>query len=233
MRNLPQSVIDRFWAKVKVGEPDECGEWQAGKSLGYGQLSKAKGASPYKAHRISWIVHFGTIPEGLHVCHHCDNPGCVNPKHLFVGTHKDNMNDMARKGRASKVGMPGESNGAAILTRPEVNQIRQQYATGNYSQSELGSMYNVSGDTVGRIIRNEIWVDGNYTIPTDVLKVRTGKPPTFLGEKHHQAKLTWDDVRTIRKAYQKGGISQRKLARKYSVTHTSIGFIIRNKHWKE
>ena len=90
--------MDRFWSKVKVGAADECWEWQAGlDSDGYGRIQfdgKRQGA-----HRFSWILHNTDIPQGMCICHRCDNPACVNPNHLFLGTQVDNIYDMVSKNR--------------------------------------------------------------------------------------------------------------------------------------
>lgn len=95
----------RFWAKVHILSPIECWEWQSGKDPnGYGRFGIGPDRSnitPRLAHRVAWELAVGPIPEGRHLCHHCDNPGCVNPAHLFIGTAGDNMRDMARKGRNS------------------------------------------------------------------------------------------------------------------------------------
>ena len=89
-----------FWKKVKVGKDDECWEWLACKNKkGYGFFRV--NWILRRAHRFAWTVTYGKIPEGLFVCHRCDNPGCCNPKHLFLGTNTDNMVDMISKGRAS------------------------------------------------------------------------------------------------------------------------------------
>lgn len=89
--------VIRFWEKVR--KSDGCWEWTAGRLGGrYGDFMVGVG-DHRSAHRYSWELHFGPIPVGMNVCHHCDNPGCVRPDHLFIGTQKDNLRDMQGKGR--------------------------------------------------------------------------------------------------------------------------------------
>lgn len=95
-------LADRFHEKY-VPEPNSgCWIWVGAERKGYGRLYYRKGGRqlPYAAHRLSYELHKGTIPSGMHVCHRCDNPSCVNPDHLFCGTDKDNVQDMIAKGRA-------------------------------------------------------------------------------------------------------------------------------------
>lgn len=137
------SIKERFWAKVKKGKG--CWHWTANSYLfGYGQFWIGKKA--YLAHRASYLFSRGSIPDGVCVLHRCDNPGCVNPRHLFLGTHTDNMRDKCRKGRAGR-----------LLTIPKVKEIRRLYSTGCYSQADLGRRYGVAGELIRRIVRKESW----------------------------------------------------------------------------
>lgn len=130
------------------------------------------GAQPTYAHRVAWILTHGAIPPGMDVLHHCDNPPCVNPAHLFTGTHTDNMRDMFAKGRRHTVTpsgerhwsrrlperMPrGERHGMARLTAEQAAAIRVAYARGDVTQRELAARYGVSRPTVSAIVTGRHW----------------------------------------------------------------------------
>lgn len=135
----------RFWSKVDVGEPDECWERQAYRlKRGYG-LFRINYKS-WLAHHVAWILTFGPIPKGLLVCHKCDNPSCVNPYHLFIGTQADNIQDAVRKGRMN-----------TKLTEEDVLDIRKWYAEGGWTRQELADAFDISRSQVSRIIFRKQW----------------------------------------------------------------------------
>lgn len=115
---------------------------------GYGAL-EFLGAQNVKAHRLSWEVYRGPIPKGMHVCHCCDIPCCVNPDHLFLGTHTDNMRDKAKKGRAPR----GESHCDAILTDADVLAIRRS----NETNQALADRYGVGLTTLWKARNGVTW----------------------------------------------------------------------------
>ncbi|MYR75142.1 MULTISPECIES: HNH endonuclease [unclassified Streptomyces] len=149
-----QTLADRFWAKVDKRSPDECWEWTAAlNEHGYGVMRpEGQRTGPtIKAHRVSVLLD-GRAPEGLCVLHRCDNPPCVNPSHLFLGTKADNAADRDAKGR----GNTGEVNGQARLTVAQVLQIRARAAAGEL-QRVLAAEYGISRPTVSRIVNGHGW----------------------------------------------------------------------------
>lgn len=130
----------------------ECIDWQGAKDPnGYGRLT-IQGHQLY-AHRWTWEQAFGPIADGLEICHHCDNPSCINLDHLFVGTHADNMADCKRKGRARGGGARGAAQHLAKLTDDIVREIRASDA----SQAELAERYGVSQGTISNIVLRKTW----------------------------------------------------------------------------
>lgn len=159
IKNRRGTLAVRFWRRVRKG--DGCWEWTgATDRRGYGRLPNGTDRH-LAAHRASWILANGPIPAGLFVCHRCDNPGCVRPDHLFLGTQADNMRDAAGKGRMGSQVHPervsGELNGNHRLTLAEVGEIRRRYAAGDGLQRELGAMFGVTQTTVSGIVRGRKW----------------------------------------------------------------------------
>jgi hypothetical protein len=145
----------RFWRYVEPMMDDRgCWEWAGGLRNHYGLFRHP--LTRY-AHRASWVISFGEIPEGLDVCHHCDNPSCVNPAHLFLGTHQENVTDCVRKGRRAPT--HGEFAGRHILTFEQVSSIRDRVARGEV-QRHLAREYSVSVSTVSAIIKGRLWSKG-------------------------------------------------------------------------
>ena len=168
----------RFWAKVNKSGPllphmdSPCWEWTAFKNDdGYGKFRVAD--KPLFAHRISWMIARGPIPHngsshGICVCHRCDNRACVNPLHLRLGTHTDNMRDMENKGRQARGDNSGsrlhpekrprgESHARAKLTSCQVVEIRTVYASGGIRQKQLAARFGVSETLIYNIISRKLW----------------------------------------------------------------------------
>lgn len=146
-------VKKRFNEKWSVNRATGCWEWMAScAGKGYGQMKIPGTRRQDYAHRISYRIHVGEIPKGKSVLHRCDNPKCVNPAHLFLGTAKDNAQDMKKKGRH----LPGEANSGAILSEKDVRAIRALIATG-IAQHQIAAMFGIAQITVSRIKRNLRW----------------------------------------------------------------------------
>lgn len=147
------TTIKRFW--LKVDKTKDCWEWTACKDRGgYGIFGYSKHKN-VKAHRMSWSLAHGDIPEGLLVCHHCDNPSCVRPNHLFLGTLKDNAYDMIRKGR--KVVLKGEELSFAKLTERQVRTIKELWSKKVCTRKQLEEIFNVAKTTVYTITTGTTW----------------------------------------------------------------------------
>lgn len=144
----------RFWGKVNKNSGSECWIWTAAQKspYGYGKLSVSRSAWQY-AHRISYEINIGKIPDGMFVCHRCDNPKCVNPAHLFLGTNAENRCDSVRKERHAF----GDKASFSILTEHDVISIRRQYIPYVVTQRMLGEKYGVCQQTIHDAIHGRNW----------------------------------------------------------------------------
>lgn len=144
-----------FWSRVAItADNNQCWLWVGGKdSNGYG-LINLYGKND-RVHRVAWRYPNYIIPEGMEICHSCDNPACCNPKHLFLGTHKENMDDMNAKGR--NVNVRGESVFTSKLTEFQVLEIRRRYAAGGITQKQLGIEYGIATINIWMIIHRRHW----------------------------------------------------------------------------
>lgn len=141
----------------------ECWEWLGSHNAnGYGVYGKPK----RMAHRLSWEFYNGPIPSAMSVCHKCDNPPCVNPEHLFLGTQADNLRDMDSKGRRVSPDNKGVNNPRAKLTQEQVQEIRKLYWTGRYKPKQkaapydskkLASMFGVARSTIRLVTCGRNW----------------------------------------------------------------------------
>lgn len=183
---------ERFWAKVDKNGPvmprmkTRCWVWTASTDgCGYGWIGLGPGRGLGKAHRLSFEMHNGGIGEERCVLHHCDNPPCVRPDHLFEGTQKDNADDRERKGRGNQVrgdAHParlhpenlvrgerhhmrrdpslrywGEKNSKAKLTEEKVRSIRQEFDPASMEYADLAQKYGVTASAIGRVILRKTW----------------------------------------------------------------------------
>lgn len=178
-RHRDMNATERFWLCVQKAAG--CWLWTGYKDRdGYGRFkvnSKTVGA-----HQFSYQLHRGAIPNGLHICHHCDNPSCVNSDHLFLGTNQDNIADRTRKGRTASgehnghytkpentkrgtthynygntnAPQKGVGNGRAKLTEDDVRNIRR-LANRNLSKRAIAAQFGVTDVLIGKIIRRELW----------------------------------------------------------------------------
>lgn len=150
-----KSVQERFWSKVNRDNDDGCWEWVGGKVRGgYGWFKSDD--KHYQAHRFVWMITYGEIPNGMLICHTCDNPSCVNPKHLWLGTDKTNAEDRVRKKRQSR----GTTNHPKIRVSPEqVKEMRKVYSLGNISMRKLASIYGICYSETNAILNHRTWKD--------------------------------------------------------------------------
>lgn len=148
-----KTLEERFWEKVDVRGENECWEWKGSRRNGYGRFFDGK--SNVSAHRLSWEMKNGkTENNKIKVLHRCDNPPCVNPSHLFLGTQADNVVDMKNKGRL--VSPKGENNGVHVLRESDVLEIRRMKKAG-ISQNGIAKIIGISKSCVKHVWSGRTW----------------------------------------------------------------------------
>lgn len=153
MKNIKFNIT-KFEEKYIPVPETGCWIYDAGElnNAGYARFS-FKSNKYMSAHRASYQIYKGDIPKGLYVCHTCDIKCCVNPAHLFLGTHKQNMKDMTNKKRQAK----GTKIAVSKYNEEFVNKIRNLYATGKYTQVELSKIFNTHQTTISGMVLRKTW----------------------------------------------------------------------------
>jgi len=150
--SLTAKDIARFWSRVPRLDSSKCWNW-AGclDSNGYGVMSIKNQAK--RAHRVSFMIHYGSTRGGMHVLHRCDNPACVNPSHLFEGTNTDNVADMVDKERNPR----GETCGLSRFSESQILEIRSKYVKNVYGMKRLAREFGTCQSTINKILKRRTW----------------------------------------------------------------------------
>ncbi len=227
-----EADLKRFWSKVSKENEwfAGCWEWTAATNKGYGvfRLSLNKNVSKcFIAPRIAYYIKHRTLADGLCVCHHCDNPLCVNPEHLFLGTAQDNNDDKTSKWRHTY----GERNTWAKLTEKQVHEIMVLHSVNKISMSKIAPMFGVTRKAISMIISGERW---KHVQPSKECIAGAKIPHKWhlVGEKHRMAKLSEEQVQRIRVMVYTSRLSIPKVAKKFGVSHHAVRNIISGKTWK-
>ncbi len=215
MPTVPHDLFRRFFERVEQpSDAEACWRWTGYTDQdGYGMLWVKIGDSRprnHRASRLSYLIHTGDIPDGLLACHTCDNPICVNPRHLFLGTPKENSRDRDRKGRSAS--LRGELAPMAKLTAAQVAEIRALLNEG-VSSTEIARRFGVKQPTISNIKTGKRWVE------TDAVM---GRP----------ASVTQEQAREIR-ILRSQGVSTKMLAEQFGVAPITINRAVRGVLWPD
>jgi hypothetical protein len=215
-RHVVLGLSARFWRHVQRRDQDSCWEWTASTfKSGYGQFKVNK--ISHNAHRVAWELSYGPIPDGMFICHHCDNPLCCNPSHLFVGSPQANMDDMRGKGRESK----GTDFPAARLDDEAVLEITRLAKSGML-QRDIGKLFGVGQTAIGDVLRNVAW--------KHVKRETINRHRNSSGEHNGRARLTEKDVRDILVLHGLG-VETKEIHAAYPIHLTSLQRVISGRSW--
>jgi hypothetical protein len=201
-----------------------CWNWTRAKRKGYGVIVYE--GRQLASHRVSYQIHKGPIAEGKSVCHSCDNPACINPDHLFEGTHRENMIDKEAKGRGNHVSLKGEDNPNCIVPDASVISLLKDYIAG-MSHAGISSKYGISVKSVPDFTtgKSRAWLHGNHGCPTlEELKAARNLKPGAV--------LTAETVLAIRRRLASGA-QGKDLATEYGIHKATISDIKLRKIWKD
>lgn len=210
----------RFWSKVQKTET--CWNWTGSKVQGYGVFSMGVHRRGIRAHRLSYEwAHGVTLPIGIVVCHHCDNPQCVRPEHLFVGTTADNVRDKVAKNRHDH----GERHAMAKMTEAQAVESIRRYYAGGVTQAEIGQQLGIGRNAVSRLVNGRRWAHLRNEIAS--VRTRTGRQNAGL---LHSA-ITPDIALAIFRA--KGTAPAAKIAETFGVTLKIVQTIHAGDRWND
>lgn len=205
----------------KVDKTTTCWLWTGSRNHnGYGTFKV--GDRTMLAHRYSFLLHNGHLPDNLCVCHRCDTPRCVNPEHLFLGTNKDNSLDCVRKQRTSR----GEDRPDALLTYEQADEIRALFEAGMW-QKDIAELYGVANAVVSKIIAGKTYNTGQE------VKQYTNRAANRSGDRHPGAKLTAEQAYELRSLYETGLFTQKQLGEHYCVSRSAVSTVLSGRVWKD
>lgn len=209
--NISSDAEQRLWAKTD--KTKECWIWLGHKDRdGYGNIRIGE-RKAMRTHRLSFFLATKIDPIGMFVCHHCDNPSCINPDHLYLGTALENNRDKINRNRENWA--KGERVHNAKLTRDQVLSIFKEYKAGGVRHIDLAKKYGVSQTAIQLILSGKNWKHNKRSIKN---MRNAPKPGLKVLNKSNEKK--------VYKEYMDGGVSQAKIAEKYGVSQQTVSNIV-------
>lgn len=203
---IPLPVVSRFHKYAIVRGDGECWDWSASKTPpGYGRINYER--KTFYAHRLAYELAYGPIPDGLHICHHCDNPSCINPKHLFAGTPADNMHDRDRKGRGRGMAVIAALRHEMSQEVAERDQRIVRLRDDGLKLREISERLGVSMNMVAGALR------------------RTGRSKVIIRNRQN-VYVTEELATAVRVEYASGDMSMRQLSEKYGFSKATVWRIV-------